>query len=186
MRFLLLGMIAAGVLAAHDVGAVTPLNNNDEFLMGAFRMPTTPPKEGAVPARLAAHDAAALPKGTWLRFEICGADRYKGWSAQMQIDDDGGITLVTHFGDAKPETKAQQLDAKTLADLRAEVGKLASGPAYRAHEGLAYAPTFYLRVAGDKGDKQLVFEAFENDAIAHLRRIASFANSTPLKAKKPK
>jgi len=195
MRPFFVGMIVAGLLVAHDVGAVQPLDNTEEFLIGAFRMPATPPAQGSVPARLSAlpHDGCALAKGTWLRFENFGADRYKGWSAQMQIDAQGNLYLVTNLGDATaekvknpswPARPTQKLDGKTLEELHKAAIAFAAGPSYRGHEGLSYAPTFVIRVATDKGDKEIVLEGYEDDFVARLRRITSFAHSTPL-AKAP-
>jgi hypothetical protein len=191
MKPLLLGIAVTGLLLTHDVGAVKPLSNTVEFLSGPFRIPATPPVEGPIPARLQATPrvACALPDGTWLRFENFGADRYKGWSAQMQIDEHGNIFLVTHLGDATPETTkqpkwpekpTQKLDDKTLKDLRAAAAAFAAGPPYRGHAGLAYAPTFIVRVHLDQGDKEIVLEGYEDDFISHLRRITEFAYATPL------
>jgi len=188
-------MIVAGLLVTHDVGAVQPLDNTEEFLIGAFRMSATPPAQGTVPARLAAlpHDGCVLDKGTWLRFENFGADRYKGWSAQMQIDDQGNIYLVTNLGDATadkvknpswPAKPTQKLDGKTLEELHKAAIAFAAGPSYRGHEGLAYPPTFVIRVALDKGEKEIALEGYEDDFVARLRRITSFAHSTPLPAAK--
>lgn len=201
---LLLGMAVVGVLAIPKVGEVKPLSNTEEFLMGTFRMPAKAPVEGPIPDRLNAlsRDQCALPKGTWLRFQNFGADRYKDWSAQMQIDDQGNIYLVTHLGDATsdnatpdkvkkpawPAKPQQKLDTATLAELRKAAAAFAAGPAYRGHEGLSYAPTFVVTVYLDSGDKEIILEGFENDFISHLRRITSFAHATPLgsKAAKPK
>jgi hypothetical protein len=191
----MLGVVVASLLATHEVGAVKPLDNTDEFLMGAFRMPETPPVEGPIPARLQSPDAlprdrCALTKGVWLRFQNFGAERYKGWSAQMQIDDQGNIYLVSHLGDATPDKvknpawparPTQKLDAATLADLKKKAAAFAAGPAYRGHEGLSYAPTFVITVAVGGVEREVIAEAYENDFIAHLRRITSFAQKTPLK-----
>ena len=193
----LVGVVVAGLLASHDVQAVPPLNNTAEFLVGPFRTPSTPPTEGAVPARLEslAHDRCALPKGVWLRFEQFGADRYKGWSAQLQINDDGALFLVTHLGGATPEQiqkpawpeqPTQRLDAATLAAFRKAAAALAAGPAYRGHAGLAHAPTFVVTVRGDKGEKQIVLEGVEDDFIGRLRRTTQFAHETPLGPAKAK
>jgi hypothetical protein len=197
MRLLLVGMTVASMLVTHDVGAVKPLDNTAEFLVGPFRMPTNPPVEGPLPARLQSlpHDRGALPKGVWLRFENFGADRYKGWSAQMQIDDQGNIFLVTHLGDATPEKitapswpakPTQKLDAATLADLRKTAAAFAAGPAYRGHAGLTYAPVFVVTIDLDGAKQEIVLEGYENDFIQHLRRITQFAHATPLDGKAAK
>jgi len=197
MRNLLVGMTVAGLLVTHDVGAVPPLDNTSEFLVGEFRMPATPPTEGAVPARLTSrpHVPCALPRGTWLRFENFGADRYAGWSVQLQIDDQGNLYQVEHLGDAKPEAiskpvwpskPTQKLDAKTLAGLRAEATAFAAGAAYRAHEGLSYAPTFVVTVALDATEKQIFLDGYEDAFVQHLRRITQFAHESPLDGKKAK
>lgn len=169
---------------------MTPLDNIQEFLMGTFRMPAKAPVEGPIPARLSAlpRDASPLPKGVWLRFQNFGAERYKGWSVQMQIDDAGNIWQVEHLGDSTPEKvkkpawpakPRQELDATTLADLRKTATAFAAGPAYRGHEGLSYAPTFVVTVRIDGGEKEMLLEGFENDFIARLRGITSFVHSTP-------
>lgn len=186
----LLGIAAAGVLATPKVGEVKPLDNTEEFLMGTFRMPAKAPVEGPIPARLSTlpRDQSPLPKGAWLRFQNFGADRYKGWSVQMQIDDAGNICQIEHLGDSTPDKVKkpawpaklrQKLDATTLADLRKTATAFAAGPAYRGHEGLSYAPTFVVTVRVDGGEKEIILEGFENDFIAHLRRITSFVHSTP-------
>jgi hypothetical protein len=190
----LLGIAIAGVLATTKVGEVKPLDNIEEFMMGTFRMPSTDPVEGPIPARLSAfpRDASPLPKGVWLRFQNFGAERYKDWSVQIQIDGAGNICQVEHLGDSTPEKvkkpawpakPGQKLDATTLADLRKTATAFAAGPAYRGHEGLSYAPTFVVTVRLDGGEKEIILEGFENDFIAHLRRITSFVHSTP--ANKP-
>lgn len=187
----LLGIVLAGVLAIPKVGEVTPLDNTQEFMMGTFRVPATAPVEGPIPARLSAlpRDASPLPKGVWLRFQNFGAERYEGWSVQMQIDDAGNICQVEHLGDstpakvkkpAWPAKPQQKLDATTLASLRKAAVAFAAGAAYRGHEGLSYAPTFVVTVRLDGGEKEIVLEGFENDFIAHLRRITSFVHSTPM------
>lgn len=177
--------------ASPNVGGVVPLDNVQEFLMGTFRMPAKAPVEGPIPARLTTlpRDRSPLPKAAWLRFQSFGADRYKGWSVQMQIDDTGNISQVEHLGDSTPDkvkkpvwpVKPQQkLDATTLADLRKAATAFAAGPAYRGHEGLSYAPTFVITVRVDGGETEIILEGFENDFIAHLRRITSFVHSTPV------
>ena len=153
-------------------------------------MPAKAPVEGLIPARLSTlpRDPSPLPKAVWLRFQNFGADRYKGWSVQMQIDDAGNIFQVEHLGDSTPDkvkkpawpAKAQQkLDATTLADLRKTATAFAAGPVYRGHEGLSYAPTFVVTIRVDGGEKEIILEGFENDFVAHLRGITSFVHSTP-------
>lgn len=195
--YLLLSVAVAGVLATPKAGLVTPLSNTKEFMVGTFRMPTTPPVEGPIPDRLEAlpRDVCTLPKAVWLRFQNFGAERYKGWSAQMQIDDQGNIYLVSHLGDATPEKvkdpswpdkPTQKLDAATLAQLRKDAAAFAVGQPYRGHQGLSYAPTFVVTVHLDKADQEIILEGYENDFIAHLRRISLFALETPLDSKADK
>lgn len=187
--YILLSAVVASLLAFPKVASVKPLNNTEEFLVGTFRVPPAPPIEGPVPDRLDAmpRDRCALPKTVWLRFENFGAERYHGWSAQMQIDDQGNIYLVTHLGDATPEkVKApswpdkptQKLDPTTLSDLRKEAAALAIGPPYRGHQGLPYAPTFVVTLRIDQAEKVIVLEGYENDFISRLRRITLFAHGS--------
>lgn len=193
--YLVLSVAVAGVLATAEVGFVTPLDNTQEFMIGAFRMPATPPTTGPVPARLDAlpRDRCPLPSGVWLRFQNFGAERYKDWSAQMQIDDQGNIFLVTHLGDATPEkikhpswppAPTQKLDATTLAQLRKDAAAFAAGPPYRGHQGLSYAPTFVVTLHVGSADTEIVLEGYEDAFVSWLRRISQFALSTPLKADK--
>ncbi len=180
----------ASALAPPTVTQVAPLDNVQEFLRGTFRIPAKAPVEGPIPARLSTlpRDSAPLPKAVWLRFQSFGADRYKGWSVQMQIDDAGNIVQVEHLGDSTPDKvrrpawpakPLQKLDAATLADLRRAAAAFAAGPAYRGHEGLSYAPTFVVTVRVDGGEREIILEGLENDFVAHLRRITSFVHSTP-------
>jgi hypothetical protein len=184
------------VSAAPEVRQSTPLDDVEEFLRGTFRMPAKAPTEGPIPARLTTlpRDRSPLPKATWLRFQSFGADRYKGWSVQLQIDDAGDLRQVEHLGDATrdkvekpawPVKPQQKLDATTLGDLRKAATAFAAGPAYRGHEGLSYAPTFVITIRLDDGPKEILLEGFENDVIAHLRRITSFVHATPAGGKRP-
>lgn len=192
--FLVLSMAVAGVIATPKAGSVRPLDNTEEFLVGEFYMPEKPLVEGPIPARLSAlpRDQSALPKGVWLRFQNLGVERYKDWSAQMQIDDQGNIYLVTHLGDstadklkkpAWPAKPQQKLDAATLAETRKEAVAFTTGPAYRAHGGLSYAPIFVVTIHCDSGDKEFFVEGYENDFIGRLRRTTIFAHATPLDGK---
>jgi hypothetical protein len=187
-------MFFATLVVGHEVAAVQPLDNTQEFMLGAFRMPSTPPTTGPVPARLEAlpRDRCALPKGVWLRFQNFGAERYKDWSAQMQIDDQGNIFLITHLGDSTadkvkrpswPDAPTQKLDAATLAQLRKDAAAFATGQPYRGHQGLPYAPTFVVTLH-DKTDSEIILEGYEDAFISRLRTISQFALSTPLKADK--
>ncbi len=172
------------------MSGATPLDDVQEFLFGTFRMPAKAPALGPVPARLSTlpRDPSPLPKAAWLRFQSFGAERYKDWSVQTEIDDAGDIRQVEHLGDATPDKvkkpawpvkPRQKLDAKTLADLRKAATAFAAGPAYRGHEGLSYAPTFVVTVRIDGGEKEMFLEGFEDDFIARLRRITSFVHATP-------
>lgn len=186
----------ADAAATPEVRQSTPLDNVEEFLRGTFRMPANAPVEGPVPARLSTlpRDPSPLPKATWLRFQNFGADRYKGWSVQMQIDDAGNLRQVEHLGDATPDKiekpawpvkPPQKLDATTLADLRKAATAFAAGPAYRGHEGLSYAPTFVVTILLDGAEKEIILEGFEDDFVAQLRRITSFVHATPAAGKRP-
>lgn len=177
------------VLVIPGVHAVKPLDDRATFLYGA--MPTAPIVEGPVPARLEARprDRSPLPAGVWLRFQNLGRGRYERWSAQMQIDERGGLFLVARLGTATPQGVAaprwpkqpvQQLDGPTLADLRKSATAFAAGAVYRGHEGPADASVFVVTVALDGAEKTIIVEAHEDDFIAHLRRITHFAHSSPL------
>lgn len=195
MRRLALALVASALFAS-EAAAVAPLDNKQEFLYGPFRVPDAPPEVGAVPAALAAQpmDRSPLPKGVWLRFQSFGAARYQRWSAQMQIDDAGDIYLVTHLGDSDadkvqrpcwPARPSQKLDAATLADLRKSLQGYAAGPAYKGRAGLDYAPLFVLTVRGaDGAEHQTILKGYEDDVIAHLRRISHYALVTPLPQQK--
>jgi hypothetical protein len=153
--------------------------------------------EGPIPDRLKAlpRDQSALPKGVWLRFQNLGVDRYKDWSADMQIDDQGSIFLIARLGDSTadkvkkpvwPARPQQKLDAGLLAQMRKEAAAFAAGPPYRGHPGLSYAPIFVVTVHCDGGDKEIMVEGLEDDVIGRLRRTTMFAHATPLDSKADK
>jgi hypothetical protein len=192
-----LTLALAGVLPNDDVKAMKPLDNIEEFMAGPFRMPATAVAEGPIPDRLAAlpRDRSALPQGVWLQFQNFGSERYRNWSTQMRIDEEGKVYLVSHLGDAtsaKVEHPAwqkwptQELDAGSLAALRQAAAAFAAGPAFRGYEGLSHAPVFVLTVNMNGSEQDFFIEGYENEFVRKLRSITYRAQVTPLGRSKRK
>ena len=191
MRIAPLAPVILCALLVREVDAVEPLDNTQEFMHGELAKHANPPVGKAVPDRLKAlpRDQSALPKGVWLRFQIFGSGQYKAWSVQLQIDDTGRIFQVSHLGDstaakvkapAWPTTPTQALGAALDRVRKAWESVPSTAPLYCGYEGETYAPVFVVTVRIGGVQREFFFEAFENEAIKHLRRIAYFAYATPL------
>lgn len=183
--------LAGGLLIYGEVMAVAPLNRTQEFMYGPFRMPDGPPHEGSLPERLVKlpRDRSPLGDKIWLRFQMFGGSAHPGHAAQMQLSDEGNIFLVAQLGTATAASvehpawstrPCQLLDAAVLARLHEESKQLPAQAFYRGHEGLPYAPTFVITIKHTTGEREVVYEAYEDDFVRHLRRIAHFALTSPL------
>ncbi|MCC6994374.1 MAG: hypothetical protein IT370_07070 [Deltaproteobacteria bacterium] len=192
-----LGAALACGLVSREASAVKPLDKTQQFMWGELRLPTTAPVSGALPARLATlpHDTSPLPAKVWLRFQSFGGKSFAGYAAQLQIDEAGNLFVVAQLGKATaasvkqpkwPKRPSQIVDAEVMARLRQGVATLTGAPAYKGYTGLD-APTFVITVrAPDGSQHEYVFEAWEDAFIQHLRRITSFASTTPLKKTRPR
>ena len=171
-----------------------PLSKTEEFMLGELHLPNKAAEEEAVPERLngLARDRSPLPDGIWLRFQNFGAQAFKNYSAQMQIDHKGNLYVAAYLGNATtelrirpewPRNPSQKITPSVLRDIRQKATALLRlTPTYRGDPGMAHVPIFVITVKIDDREREFIFEGYENEFVKHLRRISYFAYSTRLKS----